>query len=40
MTEPLRLDMTRLPDLAAAAAGSDPRADRMPIYVDLLPASP
>ena len=37
MTEPLRLDMTRLPDLAAAAGRVGPVRTRMPIYVDLLP---
>ena len=37
MTEPLRLDMTHLPDLAATAGRVGPVRTRMPVYVDLLP---
>ncbi len=37
MSEPLRLDMTPLPDLAATAGRAGPVRTRMPVYVDLLP---
>ena len=37
MTEPPRLDMTHLPDLAATTGRVGPVRTRMPVYVDLLP---
>ena len=37
MSEPFRLDMTHLPDLAATAGRVGPVRTRMPVYVDLLP---
>ncbi|MCW3159055.1 NAD(P)-binding protein [Micropruina sonneratiae] len=37
MSEPLRLDMTHLPDLAESVGRVGPIRTRMPVYVDLLP---
>ena len=37
MSEPFRLDITHLPDLAATAGRVGPVRTRMPVYVDLLP---
>ena len=39
MSEPFRLDITTLPDLAATAGRVGPVRTRMPVYVDLLPPS-